>query len=141
MVNNMRKSLVAIASAALVFGLVACADVVGLGYGNLIGEYDLRTFNGFSLPVIVYDDGIEQDELLSERFTIYADGSYADDYTLRVSSRNGQTTSTFRDVGTYTQYDTQLQFVDGRTGEAFNGELNGRTLTIAQGGNFLVYQR
>jgi len=140
-VNNMRKSLFAIGSAALVFGLVACADLIGLGYGNLVGEYDLQTLNGFSLPTVVYDDGIEQDELLSERFTIYADGSYTDDYTLRIQNQNGSSTASFRDVGTYTQYDTQLQFADGRTGDAFNGEINGRVLTITQGGNFYVYRR
>jgi hypothetical protein len=137
----MRKSLFAISSAALVFGGVACADLVGLGFGNLVGEYDLQTLNGFSLPVVVFDDGIEQDELISERFTIFADGSYTDDYTLRIQSRNGSSTSSFRDVGTYTQFDTQLQFVDGNTGEAFNGEFDGRALTITQNGNFYVYRR
>jgi len=141
MVNYMRKSLLRIASLAVLVGLAACADLVGLGYGNLIGEYDLKTLNGFQLPTIVYQDALEQDELLSERFTIFADGSYTDDYTLRISSSSGQSTASYRDVGTYTQYDTQLQFVDGRTGDAFNGEINGRTLTITQGGNYYVYQR
>ena len=137
----MRRSLFAISSAALVFGMAACADLVGLGFGNLVGEYDLQTFNGFSLPVVVFDDGFEQDELISERFTIFADGSYTDDYTLRIQSRNGSSTQSFRDVGTYTEYSNQLQFVDGNTGQAFNGELEGRTLTITQNGNFYVYRR
>ena len=141
MVNDMRKSLFAMASLAILVGLAACSDVVGLGYGSHVGAYDLRTVNGFSLPTVIYDDGLEQDELLSETFTIYAEGSYTDDYRVRVSSRNGQSTSTYRDVGTYTEYNGQLQFVDGRTGEVFNGELNGRTLTMAQGGDFYVYQR
>jgi hypothetical protein len=141
MVNDMRKSLFAIASLTILLGLAACSDVVGLGYGSHVGAYDLRTLNGFLLPTVIYDDGIEQDELLSETLTIYGEGAYTDDYTVRVSSRNGQSTSTFRDVGTYTESNGQLQFMDSRSGEVFNGELNGRTLTIVQGGDFYVYQR
>lgn len=139
MVNNMRKRLVAIASVSLVFGFVACADIVGLGYDD--GQYELHTLNGFTLPTVVYEDDFERDELLSETFRIYTDGSYTDDYTVRISSGSGQSTQSFRDVGTYTRYDTQLQFVDGNTGQAFNGEISGRTLTITQNGNFYVYRR
>jgi hypothetical protein len=136
----MRKRLLAIASVSLVFGLVACADLVGLDYDGA-GEYQLETLNGFSLPTVVYEDAFERDELLAETFRLYSDGSYTDDYTLRVSSSSGQSTQTYRDVGTYTRYDTQIQFIDGNTGEAFNGEINGRTLTITQNGNFYVYRR
>jgi hypothetical protein len=142
MVNDMRKSHLKITALALGLSLAGCADLVGLGYGNIVGEYDLKTLNGFQLPTVVYQDAFEQDELLSEKLTIYADGSYTDDYTLRVSSSAGQSTQSYRDVGTYTHYnDTQLQFVDGRTGDAFTGEISGRTLTVTQNGNFYVYQR
>ena len=138
----MRKSPLTIASLALVLGLAACSDVIGgLGIGGLVGEYDLQSVNGFQLPVIVYQDAFEQDELLFERFTIYADGSYTDEYTLRVSSSRGQSTETFRDSGTYTRFDSQLEFQDSRTGDVFDGEVNGRTLTINQAGNFYVFRR
>jgi hypothetical protein len=139
-VDKMRKRLLAIASVSLVFGFVACADLVGLGYDQE-GQYDLETLNGFVLPTVVYQDASEQDELLTERFSIYSDGSYTDDYTLRISSSSGQSTQSFRDVGTYTRYSNQLQFVDGKTGDAFNGDISGRTLTITQNDDLYVYRR
>jgi predicted small secreted protein len=140
MVDNMRKSLVVIAAIALVSGIVACSDVVGIG-NDFTGTYDLRSVNGFTLPTVIFDDGIEQDELLSETFTIYREGSYTDDYTLRTSSRSGQSTASYRDDGTWTRNGTHLEFVDSRLGATFSGELDGRTLTIAQGGDLYVYRR
>src|SRR5687768_2511413 len=136
----MRRRLLAIASVSLVFGGVACAELVGLDSDG-VGEYQLETLNGFFLPTVIYEDAFERDELLAETFRLYADGTYTDDYTLRVSSRSGQSTQTYRDVGTYTRYDTQIQFIDGNTGEAFDGEISGRTLTIRQDGNFYVFRR
>jgi len=137
----MRKTLLVIASVALVSGFVACSDVVGIGGDDFAGTYDLRSVNGFTLPTVIFDDGLEQDELLSETFTIYREGSYTDDYTLRTSSRSGQSTSSYRDVGTWTRNGTQVEFVDSRNGETFSGELDGRTLTIFQGGDLYVYRR
>ena len=138
-VDKMRKRLLAVAAVSLVLGFVACADIVGLGYED--GSYELQTLNGNNLPTIVYQDAFEQDELITETFRIYTDGSYTDDYTLRVTNSSGQRTSSFRDVGTYTRYSNSLQFVDGNTGDAFNGDIDGRTLTITQNGNFYVYRR
>ena len=136
----MRRRLLAIASVSLVFGGVAYAELVGLDSDG-VGEYQLETLNGFFLPTVIYEDACERDELLALTFRLYADGTYTDDYTLRVSSRSGQSTQTYRDVGTYTRYDTQIQFIDGNTGEAFDGEISGRTLTIRQDGNFYVFRR
>ena len=139
-VSKMRKRVLAVAAVSLVFGFVACADLVGLGYGD-DGIYELQTLNGNSLPTTVYQDAFEQDELITESFRIYTDGSYTDDYTLRVSKSSGQSTNSYRDVGTYTRYGNSLQFVDGNTGQAFNGDIDGRTLTITQNGNFYVYRK
>lgn len=136
----MRKRLLAVAAVSLVFGFVACADLVGLGYGD-DGIYELQTLNGNTLPTVVFQDASEQDELISESFRIYTDGSYTDDYTLRVSNSSGQRTNSYRDVGTYTRYGTALQFIDGNTGHAFNGDIDGNTLSITQNGNLYVYRK
>jgi hypothetical protein len=138
----MRKLFYAITLGALAIGSVACTDIVSsLGYGNATGSYDLRTFNGTYIPAVVYDDGFEQRQILQETFTIYTDGTYTDDYTLRILTRNGSTQQTFRDAGTYQQNNTALQFRDSSTGDVFTGSLSGNVLTVSYLGDIYVYER
>ena len=139
-VNKMRKRLFAVVAVSLVLGFVACSDLSGPDT-DFYGAYELQTLNGFILPTVVYQDVTELDELLSETFRIYTDGSYTDDYTLRVSSSSGQSTVSRRDVGTYIRSGKALQFVDGNNGQSFDGEINGTTLTITQNNNVYVYRR
>lgn len=121
---------------------VACSDIVGgLGSYNITGSYELRTFNGSTLPTIAFNDGFEQRDILQETFTIYSDGTYTDDYTLRISSQSGQRTQTFRDTGTYQQNNTALSFRDSATGDVFSGSVTGNVLTVTYLGDVYVYQR
>jgi hypothetical protein len=139
----MRKHFVAIALGALAMSSVACSDLVtGLGGSyNLTGNYELMTLNGSPLPTIAYDDGFEQHQLLGETFTIYSDGTYTDDYTVRVLTQTGSTQRSFRDVGTYQQNNTAVQFRDSATGDVFTGSISGNTLTVSQLGDVYVYRR
>jgi hypothetical protein len=137
----MKKSRFAIASVALALGLAACTDVTGLGSYNITGSFNLQTFNGSQLPTVSFQNNFEQDELLQETFTIYNDGTYTDDYTLRINSQTGTTTQSFRDVGTYQQNNTALQFRDSSTGDVFTGSISGNTLTVSQLGDVYVYRR
>ena len=141
-VTNMRKYFVAIALGALAMSSVACSDIVG-GYGgsSIEGSYELRTFNGFTLPTIASSNAFEQRDILEETFTIYSDGTYTDDYTLRISNQSGQRTETFRDTGTYQQNNTALVFRDSATGDQFNGSVTGNVLTVTYLGDVYVYQR
>lgn len=136
----MRKRLVAVAAASLVLGSLACGDLSGPDT-DFYGAYDLQTLNGLVLPTVVYQDQTEQDELLSETFRIYTDGSYTDDYTIRVSSSSGQQTLSRRDVGTYLRSGKTLQFRDGNNGQSFDGEISGSTLTVTQNNNVYVYRK
>ena len=129
-----------LAVAAVVLGSLACGDLSGPDT-DFFGAYDLQTLNGNILPTIVYQDPSELDELISETFRIYTDGSYTDDYTLRVSGSSGQSTINRRDVGTYLRSGNTLQFVDGNNGQSFDGEIDGKTLTITQNNNVYVYRR
>ena len=137
----MRKTLLALAFAALGTGSLACSDLTGLGAGDISGSYDLRTFNGFQLPTISYQDQFQQHQLLGETFTIYQDGTYTDDYTIRIISNGGTTQQNYRDTGTYQQNNTAIQFRDDATGDIFTGSISGNTLTISQLGDVYVYQR
>ena len=136
----MRKRVKAVAAVSLVLGFLACGDLSGPDT-DFYGAYDLQTLNGNILPTIVYQDPSELDELISETFRIYTDGSYTDDYTLRVSGSSGQSTINRRDVGTYLRSGNTLQFVDGNNGQSFDGEIDGKTLTITQNNNVYVYRR
>ena len=136
----MRKRVLAVAAVSLVIGLSACGDLSGPDT-DFYGAYELQTLNGNILPTIVYQDPSELDELMSETFRIYTDGSYTDDYTLRVSGSSGQSTISRRDVGTYLRSGNTLQFRDGNTGDSFDGEIDGRTLTVTQNNNVYVYRR
>jgi hypothetical protein len=138
----MRKYFLGVALGALAMGSVACSDIVGgLGSNNITGTYELMTFNGSSLPTVAYNDGFEQRDILQETFTIYSDGTYTDDYTLRISSRSGQSNQTFRDTGTYQQNNTAIQFRDSATGDVFSGSVTSNTLTVTYLGDIYVYRR
>lgn len=138
----MRKHFLGVALGALAMSSVACSDIVGgLGSYNITGSYELMTFNGSSLPTVAYNDGFEQRDILEETFTIYSDGTYTDDYTLRISSQSGQSNQTFRDTGTYQQNNTAIQFRDSATGDVFSGSVTGNVLTVTYLGDVYVYQR
>ena len=136
----MRRRLLAVATVSVVLGFLACGDLSGPNT-DFYGAYDLQTLNGNLLPTVVYQDPSELDELVSETFSIYTDGSYTDDFTLRISGSSGQSTINRRDVGTYLRSGNTLQFRDGNTGDSFDGEIDGRTLTVTQNNNVYVYHR
>lgn len=141
-VNGMRKSLLTISSAALLVGAAACSsDLTGLGLGSVTGTYQLETFNGSVLPTISFQDNFEQDRLLAETFMVFSDGTYEDDYTLRITTSSGTSDQSFRDVGTFQQNNNAIQFRDSRTANVFTGSITGNTLTITQLGDIYVFRR
>jgi hypothetical protein len=139
----MRKSLVGLALLSVIGSAAACSDITGgLGIGGITGDYQLRTFNGQSLPAFMGSSTFSSDELIAEVFTIEADGTYVDTYQIRSTSVTGaRTTQTFQDFGTWDRNNTAFQFQDSRTGDIFTGSLNGSTLTISQLGDVYVYTR
>jgi hypothetical protein len=139
----MRKSLVGLALLAVIGSAAACSDITGgLGIGGVTGDYQLRTFNGQSLPAFMGSNTFSSDELIAEVFTIEADGTYVDTYQIRSTSVTGaRTTQTFQDFGTWDRNNTAFQFQDSSTGDIFTGSLNGSTLTISQLGDVYVYTR
>jgi hypothetical protein len=128
--------------AALSMSFAACSDITsGLGLNGVTGSYQLETFNGFRLPALFYQDNFEQDQLIDEVFTIYSDGTYTDDYTMRVSDRTGTVDTQHRDFGTFSQNNTALQFRDSSTGDIFTGSISGNTMTVSQQGDVYVFRR
>ena len=76
---------------------------------------------------------------MAETFTLYANGTYTDDYRMRTITTSGSTDQTFEDTGVYTQNNTALQFRDTQTGDVFTGSITGNTLTITQFGDIYVF--
>ena len=138
----MRKFLTMVGLAALSVSFAACSDITsGLGLNGVTGSYQLETFNGFRLPALFYQDNFEQDQLIDEVFTIYSDGTYTDDYTMRVTDRTGTVDTQHRDFGTFSQNNTALQFRDSSTGDIFTGSISGNTMTVSQQGDVYVFRR
>jgi hypothetical protein len=140
--SMMRKSLVGLALLAVIGSAAACSDITGYTTGRVTGDYQLRTFNGQTLPAVMGSTAFGNDELIAEVFTIDADGTYADSYQIRTTSTTGvRSTQTFQDFGTWDRNNTAFQFRDSRTGDLFSGSLSGSTLTITQLGDVYVYTR
>jgi hypothetical protein len=138
----MRKTLFAMASLVLVLSAAACSDsATGLGYGNISGSYSLQTFNGSNLPALFDRTSVQERDLVSETFTVYSDGTYADDYRMRVIDQSGTSDLNYHDVGTYQQNNSALQFRDSSTGNVFTGSITGNTLTITQFGDVYVFSK
>jgi hypothetical protein len=138
----MRKSLVGLALLAVIGSAAACSDITGYSGGSVSGDYQLRTFNGQSLPAFMGSSSFGTDELMDEVLTIDANGTYADTYQIRTTSLTGvRTTQTYQDFGTWNRSNTAFQFTDSRTGDIFTGSLNGSTLTVSQLGDVYVYTR
>ena len=138
----MRKTLFAMASLVLVLSAAGCSDLAtGLGYSSVTGTYNLQTFNGASLPALFDQSSFQERDLLVETFAIYSDGTYTDDYRMRVSDQTGTSDLNYHDAGTYQQNNTALQFRNSSTGDVFTGSITGNTLTITQFGDVYVFRR
>ncbi len=140
--KEMRKPLTAVGLAALALSFAACSDLTsGFGLNDATGSFQLQTFNGFNLPAVWFQNAVEQDLLMNETFTIYSDGSYTDDYTIRASGRNGTVDTPYRDQGTWQRNNTAFQFRNASTGDVFTGSINGNQLLITQQGDTYVFRR
>jgi hypothetical protein len=137
----MRKTLFTMASLVLVLVAAGCTDYGTGPNGSITGTFTLQTFNGSSLPALFDQASGQERDLVGETFTLYSDGTYTDDYTMRTLSASGSSDVTYRDVGVYSQNNTALQFQDTQTGDLFTGSLTGNTLTITQFGDTYVFTR
>jgi hypothetical protein len=136
----MRKTLFTMASLVLVLAAAGCSTDYSTGLnGNITASFTLQTFNGAGLPALFDQNATQQRQLVNETFTLYANGTYTDDYRMRTITASGSTDQTFEDTGVYSQNNTALQFRDTQTGDVFTGSITGNTLTITQFGDIYVF--
>ena len=86
----MKKSLLTIASLLLVLTAAGCSDITSGLSSNVSGTFTLQTFNGSNLPTLFDSNASQERDLINETLTLYADGTYADDYRLRILSPHEQ---------------------------------------------------
>ena len=138
----MRKPLVTMASLVVLLAGAGCSDSTGIfGNNGVNGTFTLQTFNGSNLPAFFDRNTFQERDLVAETFTLYADGTYADDYRMRTITATGNTDQDFEDTGTFGVNNTALSFRDAQTGNTFSGSITGNTLTVTQFGDTYVFSR
>lgn len=106
---------------------------------DVAGVYPLETVDGNRLPYTV-SDASGSATLLSDVLTVRADGTWVEQYTIRVTA-NGQTsTQSDSDAGTYSRTGSEYTFTSN--GEVFyTGTHSGRSFTLTDGGSTWVFSR
>lgn len=104
--------------AVLAVGLAACNSDSTAPSVSLYGQYQLRTVNGFNLPV-TFSNGVTLD---SDMLTLNTDNSFTD-----AAQFSDGTTSV--EQGFFTANNGAITFTDAQTGAQFNGSLSGSVLT------------
>ena len=138
----MRKTLVTMTSLVVLLVGAGCSDYsTGLGGNGITGTFTLQTFNGSNLPAFFDRNTFQERDLVAETFTLYADGTYADDYRMRTITATGSSDQDFEDTGIFGVNNTALSFRDAQTGNTFTGSITGNTLTVTQFDDVYVFSR
>jgi hypothetical protein len=106
---------------------------------SLAGSWSLSTINGSPLPFVLQASG-PKIEIMSDEFTVSADGTFTESTVARVTDGTTVSTITIPDNGTYTLNGTAAVFTfsDGSSG---TGTVSGNTFTVASGGYSQVYTK
>jgi hypothetical protein len=135
----MRKLLAIYCTAAVVL-LAGCdsEDAVLPTENVFTGTWNLGTVNGAALPYTV--QSTPKIELVGDQLVVSANGTFAVATQLRITNGTTITTQTVPDGGTYSVNGTSATFIfnGGTTGAA---TVSGNTLTVAEPGVSLVYQK
>jgi hypothetical protein len=121
--------------------LAGCKDDPVDPMVQVSGTYTLQTVNGSALPVIVYQDAEERDELLAGTLIMQSNGTWTETFTVRTTflETGGTSTTTEADAGTYTVDGNTINF----TSNGFNyiGSRSGNQITYSLFGFTLVWQK
>ena len=105
---------------------------------SVAGTWNLTTVNGAPLPYTV--QSTPKIEVLGDQLVVSENGTFTSSTQLRFTNGTTITTQTGTDGGTYTLNGTAATFIfnSGTTG---TGTVSGNTLTVAEAGVSLVYQK
>ena len=126
---------------AVVLGACGGSDAPVGPDRQAIGTYTLRTVNDQPLPAVVFQDATVKIEVLSDVVTLNENGTWSETASLRATSAAGAVgTQPSSDNGTYTLNGSALVLSSGQSGTT-TATLSGSSLTIADAGLVLVYQK
>ena len=113
-------------------------DTTGPSQNSVSGTWNLTTVNGSALPFTL--QSTPKIEVLSDQLVVSANGTFTESTQLRFTNGTVVSTQTITDAGTYSLNGTAATFIynDGTTGA---GTVSGNTLTVAEPGLSLVYQK
>lgn len=106
----------------------------------LEGTYILRSVDGIAVPVILYEDDFEKDELLSGEVQLHEDGTFQDVTAMRLTVDGEVRVDIVEAEGTWSQEGSEIVFRMSNGG-AYRMALSANTLTQDWFGYLLVYQR
>lgn len=129
----------------LTVGLVGCGSDATSPSASIAGTWSLKTVNGAALPFVILASGTDKEEIVSDVFTLTANGASHGAFTQLSTYRltqNGQVTSqSIPDAGTYTLNGSAVTLQFTSDGSSVTGSWSGNTITVGQSGVVGVYQR
>lgn len=134
------RRMLAIACAVATVLLAGCdsTETTAPTDNAVAGTWNLTTVNGSPLPYTV--QSTPKIEVVGDQLVVSADGTFTVSTQLRITNGTTVTTQTETDGGTYSLNGTAATFIfnGGTTG---TGTVSGNTLTVAEAGVSLVYQK
>jgi hypothetical protein len=128
-----KRAVIAVLSLVL---LAAC----GTEPRALAGTYVLRSVDGITVPVILYEDDTEKDELLSGEVQLRDDGTFTDITAMRLTVNEEVRVDIVEAEGTWSQEGSEVVFRMSNGG-TYRMSLTANTLSQDWYGYLLVYQR
>ena len=141
----MKRLLVLALTLAFGLGATSCSDSTGPG-SDIAGVYSLRTVNGITPPIIIYQDATVRVEVIAGEIVLDANGNYQG--TTRYRTTQGAFSEIEDDViiGYWTLSGNQIALTDrDYPNDPYIGTISGNTITLSDfggGGSYTeVYSR
>ena len=110
---------------------------------NLVGEYQLVTFGGRPLPVVVRNDSVKV-EILSGQLLINPDASWSEALSIKTSFKGNTSVDNDIAAGSWNNVrpSAYMSFYDKVNGYTFSGTGSGNTIVLnTVNGDQMVYRR
>jgi hypothetical protein len=129
-----KRLLVLALTLAFGLGATSCSDSTGPG-SAIAGSYRLRSVNGVTPPILIYQDALLRVEVLDGEILLDANGNYQG--TTRYRETEGGFQDVYDDtiVGYWTLSGNQIALTDMRyPNDPYVGTVSGNTITLIDSG-------